>query len=122
MNNPDDFANSCAIRVCHALNMSGVNIPHVKGKTISGENHLWYFYRVKDLKQFLVDRYGAADIKTKDKKGLLGKKGIICFDVDIWLDATGHFTLSDGTKALGGEHDSDYYFQNASNISLWISA
>ncbi|MBC7388600.1 MAG: cytoplasmic protein [Opitutaceae bacterium] len=121
VNNPDDFANSCAIRISHALNQSGVPIVYSKGKTILGENHLWYYYRVKDLKQFLTDWYGDADIKVTDKKGLVGKKGIICFDIDIWIDATGHFTLFDGNKALGGEHDSDYYFKNASKISIWVS-
>lgn len=117
--NPENFSNSCAIRVSHALNLSGAEIPYSKGKTISGDNKSWYYYRVKDLLEYLQGRYGYADFKTSNKNMVLNSKGIICFDINVWTDATGHFTLFDGNKALGGEHDSDFYFKTASQFLLW---
>lgn len=117
--NPKGFENSCAIRLRRTLNKSGCIIPFLPSQTISGSNYTWHFYRVKDLKIFLQNRYGLPDIMGTEMKKFVNKKGIICFDI-AYLDASGHFTLFDGKIVLGGEHDTDYYFQNASNISLWI--
>ncbi|MFY7828926.1 MAG: T6SS effector amidase Tae4 family protein [Flectobacillus sp.] len=33
------------------------------------------------------------------------RRGIICFEVTGWNDATGHFTLWDGNNILYGQHD-----------------
>ena len=118
LKNPDGFQNSCTIRMSRTLNKSGISIPYIKDKTISGADNSWNFYRVKDLKQFLESRYGFADITGKDRKLFIGKKGIICFDIS-YLDATGHATLFDGKETLGGEHDTNYYFTSASKIFLW---
>ncbi|MBC7391142.1 MAG: hypothetical protein H7329_18190 [Opitutaceae bacterium] len=117
--NPNSFENSCAIRVSRALNKSGCIVPYLPGRTLSGVNYTWHFYRVKDLKAFLINRYDIADIISTDRKKFSNKRGVICFDIS-YLDASGHFTLFDGINILGGEHDTDYYFQNASNIYLWI--
>ena len=43
-----------------------------------------------------------------------GKRGIILFVVKGWSNATGHFALWDGEKALEGE-----YFDKASDVFLW---
>ena len=102
------------------MNYSGVEIPYYSGKTISGADKKWYFFRVKDLKHFLENKYGYADINHTDKTKFINKKRIICFDIS-YTDASGHFTLFDGKDTLGGEHDTEYYFNNASKIYLWLA-
>ncbi|MBF6907477.1 hypothetical protein HN295_20140, partial [Acinetobacter baumannii] len=46
---------------------------------------------------------------------LANRKGIVVFDVAGWGDATGHFTLWDGSRLAYAEHhddptNNDYYF------------
>ncbi len=43
-----------------------------------------------------------------------GQKGIVCFRVKGWSDATGHFDLWDGARPRHAE-----YFASASAVMLW---
>jgi RHS repeat-associated protein len=125
INNPTDFSNSCALRLSYALNYSGAEIPYHKGKTGSGADKLWYFYRVSDIKKYLLDTYGAPTIiqvtdSDFDKK-VKNAQGIIAFDVSGWNDASGHVTLWDGNNC--GDHC--YFPQNLQqgvklvSVSIW---
>ena len=110
-NNPKAFANSCALRMCRALNYSEAEIPYDKGKTGSGSDGKWYYYRVKDLHAYLEERYGSPDIVVRPGDSnfnsvVASNMGIIVFDVSGWSDATGHITTWDGENA--GDHS---YFQ-----------
>jgi hypothetical protein len=82
-------------------NKSGMKIPGTENKTVSGKNGDWYFYRVKDLIDFLAVQWGSPDKKIINPQVgdplIQNNKGIILFEIDGWADATGHATLWDGT-------------------------
>jgi hypothetical protein len=113
--NPEAYANSCALRLSDALNKSGNKIPFIKGQTGSGQNGDWYFYKVSDLANYLKSLFGSPDISGTTQDAFNGKQGIIWFQVSGWGDATGHFTLWNGSQVAHGD-----YFDQAFKVSLWI--
>ena len=134
--------NTCAGRMSYALNRSGIELKKAPaGGSMRGEDGKNYWFRVKDLKNYLKDRFGKGDvehspkllsdiltkeifdarvedIKTNILTKINGKHGIIVFEVSGWDNATGHFTLWDGTNLVyvgpPGDHNdpksSEYYF------------
>jgi Type VI secretion system (T6SS), amidase effector protein 4 len=111
------FTNSCAIRMSHALNGSGIQINFASGKTSSGKNppKWWYYFRVNDLKDFISDIFGTADSYTKEEFKKNCKKGIVILNVP-WQDATGHADLWDGKHMIDGHDD---YIDLATSIQFW---
>ena len=98
---PYRWENTCAVRMSYILNQSGILIPHVLGKTVSGSDNRWYFHYVKDVIIFLYQIWGKPDLvvpypPSGGGSGLLGKKGVVIFEVSGWNDAVGHATLWDG--------------------------
>ncbi|HEY1043774.1 MAG TPA: T6SS effector amidase Tae4 family protein [Telluria sp.] len=59
---PHGWTNTCALRLSYVLNYSGVQIPRISGKTVSGADKRSYFYRVKDVIDFLNHRWGKPDL------------------------------------------------------------
>lgn len=102
VNNPDPqrrWSNTCAVRMSYILNQAGLLIPSKPGKTVSGADGRHYFFRVKDLIDFLKTSWGPAEIVKYPPSGggaLSGKKGLILFEVSGWADAQGHATLFNG--------------------------
>lgn len=104
--NPIAWENSCAIRMSRALNYSGKKLGNApsRGGNIVGDDGYNYWIRVRDLQKYLVDnlpkpnvdKAGAIDIVNEFKN----KRGIIVFDVSGWGNATGHFTLWDGSHLI----------------------
>lgn len=104
--NSGDFKNTCAIRMSYILNRGGLKIKYVQDQTVSGfinEKKFWFYYRVKDLINFLTNEWGKPDIKINrpTEKDVEGKKGIIIFETDF-SDATGHATLIKGAQLIDG--------------------
>lgn len=97
------FTNSCTVRMSYALNKAGCQIPYVKGKTVSGANGDWYFFRLADLSEFLQGQWGAAETLNPDgwKAALAGQSGIIQYEIQ-WSDATGHMSLWNGATNVDG--------------------
>ena len=110
------FTNGCAIRMSYSLNHSGVFITNGEWKTSSGSDGRRYIFRVRDLRKFLMQRFGNPDhtSATPSPTVFSGMKGILVFTVD-WADASGHATLWDGTMCA--DH---CYFPEASEASLWL--
>ncbi|HEX3436608.1 MAG TPA: T6SS effector amidase Tae4 family protein [Pseudacidobacterium sp.] len=113
--------NTCAMRLSRALNYAGKvhEIPEnggiLKLYTLKGGDHLNYLLRVSELTRYLYRRYGTPTVsvnysptETESVTPFLGKRGIICWHVTGWDDATGHYTLWNGQTGLyeGGE---DYF-------------
>jgi hypothetical protein len=104
INNPDiqqRWSNTCAVRMSYILNESGIRIERIPGQTVSGADGRQYFFRVRNLIDFLKHRWGAPEIVKypAENGGLLaGRKGVILFEVTGWSDAQGHATLFDGTR------------------------
>jgi RHS repeat-associated protein len=101
------FKNSCTVRLSYALNKGGCSIPYIKGKTVSGADGDWYFFRLSDLSAYLEEQWGPAEVISADdwKASLAGQTGIIQYEIQ-WSDATGHASLWDGnTNVDGPAHD-----------------
>lgn len=110
------FENACAIRMSYVLNQNGIKVPHFVGKTVSGKNGDWYLFRVKDLISYLKKIFGAPDIVFEHPNEIAFSKykGILVFEVDEWIDASGHATIWDGN------HCSDKcYFPLSKKAYLW---
>ena len=97
------YVNSCAIRMSRGLNLSGVKLPKAisaHGNLVGGD-HKNYWIRVIDLKKWLINNLGRPDVEEEGGIGIVskfkGRHGIVLFDVVGWGDASGHFTILDGT-------------------------
>jgi hypothetical protein len=94
--------NTCAVRISYILNQSGVLVPHIAGRTVSGGNHQWYFHYVRNVISFLNQQWGKPDlIAAYPPSGggeLANKKGMVLFEVSGWGDAAGHATLRNGRQ------------------------
>jgi hypothetical protein len=121
--NVDWITNTCVIRVSRSFNYAGYKIPSGRQglSTQKGADGKRYAIRVKEFKAYLRQVYGAPQVThAYDGEGgpvpesLLGRQGVIAFDVKGWDDATGHFDLWDGDRCIN--HD---YFERASKVSLW---
>lgn len=138
--NSEAWENTCAARMSYALNRSGIRLPQApKGGNLVGDDKFNYWLRVKDLKAFMQKRFKNPDIAYSPKRvnntqlaeskerisevksnflsKIKGKKGILVFEVTGWGNASGHFTLWDGSNLLfvgSGDHNNpaspEYYF------------
>ena len=103
------ITNTCVVRMCYALNHSGAPIHSAAGlTTIRGGDGFVYGFRVSEFKRYMTDVYG------HPQPFGAGMQGIICFDVSVWSDATGHFDLWNGTTC---RHEG--YFSVASAEHIW---
>jgi hypothetical protein len=135
-NNPSDFLNSCALRTCRALNYSGAKVQpstneKTRGRAGKGSDKNWYFYSLSDLGKYLDRTYKDADYTFKItskmtaqdvQSRLAGERGIIMFKVSGWSDATGHFTLWNGSNVgFGNYFDSaNLHGATITSIRLWL--
>lgn len=111
------FRNSCAIRMSHALNASGVLISSASGPVSSGMNppKWWYIYRVENLKTFLRQKFGAPETFTPADFKKNCKKGIVIFNM-TGDGFTGHADLWDGSTTIDGH---DEYIDASSSVLFW---
>ncbi|TWI95604.1 type VI secretion system (T6SS) effector Tae4 (amidase) [Mucilaginibacter frigoritolerans] len=92
------------MRLSYALNKSGAPIPYERGKTFKGADNLNYFIRVKDMASYMDATYGQPNINGMSPSDFSGYTGIIQFNVSGWSDATGHFTLWNGSSPVYGNY------------------
>ncbi|MDR5825051.1 type VI secretion system amidase effector protein Tae4 [Caballeronia sp. LZ043] len=93
------WKNTCAVRMSYILNHCGIPIPTIRGKTVTGGDKRQYFFRVRDLIDFLQHCWGEAEVVEFPPSGggaLANKRGVILFEVSGWGDAQGHATLYNG--------------------------
>jgi hypothetical protein len=115
--NLDWVTNTCAIRLCHALILSGHDIEGGPGiATARGGNGKRYIFRVADLDSYLRSVVGgpSATVASPKASHFGGQQGIICFQVSCWSDASGHFDLWNGSECA-----SHAYFAEAHKAHLW---
>jgi len=127
----DWITNTCTIRISRSFNYAGSPIPvsyTFKNKnwpdklnTVKGGDGKRYAYRVAEFRKYLEEVYGPPTVKHTNPgnggdvpESFKDKKGVICFDVRGWSDATGHFDLWDGSACAHGE-----YFGKAKSVFLW---
>lgn len=106
-----EYRNACAIRISMALNGAEHRIPsgtQPEGKMyrLSGTGGKYaYFLKKDDVAKFIKSRWKAPEIVVTGsgedkKKAILGKRGLIIFDVQGWDNARGHVTLWNGEKCI----------------------
>ncbi|WP_196588162.1 type VI secretion system amidase effector protein Tae4 [Aliivibrio fischeri] len=129
--NPNDYANACALRMSWAFNHGGYKIPSgtiFSGRNIyrvKGKDERPYILRVEDMIFFIENKWGEPEIdniKFLDiSRKLLGRKGIIIYTISGWDDASGHVTLwnGNGVEDESNYHNDDYYESKISNIQFW---
>lgn len=119
LGDPIAYANACAIRFSRSLNYSGYTISKSAsspGGWAKGGDGLIYLIRVKDMIKLVTKKFGrptstfmSSHISMSEvQHQLMGKTGIIIFDVTGWGDATGHVTLWNGSTC----GDSCYFNPN----------
>jgi hypothetical protein len=125
--NDDWIENTCAIRLSRTLNYNGFPIPGAFAglHTVKGGDGKRYAFRVRELRPWLVHRFGPPnlDVKKKagedfDKRTLGSIKGIVGFDIRF-ADATGHLDLWDGSTFTHEYQTSGEYWAGATRISIW---
>lgn len=111
------FENACAIRISYVLNNTGNKIPPIAGQTVSGKNGNWYIFRVKTLIQYLKKTFGEPDhiINNPTASKIAKYKGIVVFEVNQWIDASGHATVWNGANC-----SDRCYFTEAKKVYIWI--
>ena len=110
-----EFANACPIRISYLLNYGGVAVPgptaaeKLEIAVVSGADHKWYMFRVKDAMKLLGSKFGVADktVKNPKRSDFAGTKGIMAIVGHGWTDATGHITLWDGATFSDKNHLTD---------------
>ncbi|MDQ6786837.1 MAG: type VI secretion system amidase effector protein Tae4 [Acidobacteriota bacterium] len=124
--NADYIDNTCVIRVSRALDYANDPIVRMPGVlTVKGADKKLYALRVREFRKYMVKTYGKPAVDEKKAANgsipmdkFSGKRGIIGFEVKGWSDATGHFSLWDGTSILyDGGHD--YFGGLAYEAMLW---
>lgn len=115
-NNPEAFNNACALRVSRALNGSGVDLPNIPGKTLTGADGRNYFYRAKDLYNWMRQSYGKP-ISTANYSSLQGNKGVYIMQASYpaRFGAWGHATLYNMTNTIGNSYAGSYAYR----YNLW---
>jgi hypothetical protein len=128
--NADWITNTCVVRISKAFNYAGgtYEIPRQHGLlTVKGADKKNYALRVAEFITFLRDKYGAADITKSGadiaKDSFLNITGIIAWHISGWSDATGHFTLWDGTQGLyeGSHRYFDFPTSKPSGGGPWLT-
>lgn len=112
---PEKYANACALRMSYALNSMGITIPYIKGETGSGDIDRdnikeWYFYRVADVQKFIESKFGKFQ-KVNSLEDIKDKKGFISYDDCVWNGK--HIDVWDGTTVLSNDYRDqcdDLYF------------
>ena len=112
------FSNACSSRISVALNASGKEheLPFfraewpkgkVQAQVSSGADGKWYIFRVKMLIKYLTEKYDKPEEYLPEEylQKIVGRKGIIVFEVKGWSDATGHADLWDGSACLWHGYD-----------------
>lgn len=132
--NPDAYANACALRMSRAFNYGGFRIPRGTinpNRNIyraAGADGLPYIMRVNDVIAFIEFNWGKAehDIVPTEVSTIKGKQGLMVIIVNGWSDASGHVTLWDGAVAGDNSHyhDLNYPYWNQTTalpvrILLW---
>ena len=129
-----DHGDTCTLRMSRALNYSGIHVPaHFHGmRTVRGKDKFHYAFAVQEIHAWLIKKLGLPDIYVKGKPvkrdKLLGKKGIILFDIKFGLNpygvtrALGHVDLWDGStffdEVVGVSRPDRDFFNIADAVSL----
>ncbi len=97
-------------------NGAGVNLPNILGKILMGADGKNYFYRAKDLYNWMRQSYGKS-ISTTNYSLLSGNKGIYIMQANYpaRFGAWGYATLYNMTSIIGNS----YAGSHAYRYNLW---
>ena len=110
------FPNACPIRMSYVLNRTGfpVNKNFVplddqgRQQVSSGDDGLWYIYRVNPMIEYLRKVFGTPDMELTRPPitagAFLGMKGILIVTGHGWDNAAGHVAIFDGSTCADSCH------------------
>lgn len=121
----ESIQNTCVLRISRCFNYSGNPIPRSTTDeilTIRGGDGMNYALRVHEFLGYLRRKYGPPSVEHaypppgggEVPAGFKGRQGVIVFEVDGWIDATGHVDLWNGARCRHAE-----YFARAQTVMLW---
>lgn len=105
--NPNDYANACALRISWAFNYGGYKIPSGTIFTdrniyrVKGEDGLPYILRVEDIIFFIKNKWGESEIDNIDF-------------LDISRKLSGN-----GVEDESHYHNDDYHESRILNVQFW---
>ncbi len=107
-NLPEDqgrWTNACTVRLSYMLNQAGQKIEKDGNKTVSGGNGDQYYYRVRDMEEYLTYHFGAPDLAITDGSAdsfdIPPKPGILLMDFP-GSTFSGHVTIWNGAGSVDG--------------------
>ncbi|MBO4827123.1 MAG: hypothetical protein J5506_07830 [Prevotella sp.] len=115
---PEWYRNTCAARLSHALNESGVmKIPFIKGQTFKGADNKYYFMKASVMKRWLKNKLWGIPKYISYKPGKVLPSSIV-FQTGFSPPVTGHVDvvfrgLDSGSGAV------KYYRLNGIKTYLW---
>lgn len=128
------ITNTCVIRLSRALNYSGTlhRVPRKSSmNAVSGEDGLWYGFRVREFVPYFRAKYGAPDVELDSGQAehdiatgrIYGPpqllRGVIALETDAWDDATGHVDLWDGSSCASFSCIPGSYLTHATKVYCW---
>jgi hypothetical protein len=121
---PGKWSNTSAVRLSYILNQTGMPIPRTPGQTVSGADHRWYFHRIRDVIQFLRQRWGEPDVVAAFWRGgaseLNGMQGLLLFEAESGANEAGYATLWNGAVCLERGHFNEAGVQyRAPSVNFW---
>ncbi len=97
------WTNACTVRLSHMLNKAGHKIPKDGAKTVSGGNKDQYYYRVKDLENYMMKAFGPPDLSITDGSAdtwdIPPKPGVLIMDFP-GSTFSGHTTIWNGAGSV----------------------
>lgn len=131
---PNQLANTAALRLSHSLNYTHLPIQAFSGITIVGGNGKNYIYRPADMIDYLRSQWGKEDeyltLKTNQTTDeeeeapkwnngwevlLKDKQGVIVFITTSYTNVWGHITLYNGyNQEYNGQYD--YFNLNETDV------
>jgi hypothetical protein len=122
-NERDDYHNTCAVRLSHALNCAGHILPPPKnnsGLYVEPGAGSRYFYaiRARELRNYFVLIYGTPLPIGKDEIGtILGLRGIMVF---WWGGNVQHVDLWNGIEKRV-RYNNECFLKEIQKIELWVT-
>ena len=112
----DDYYNTCAVRMSHALNCSGYRLVRNNMLEVEAGKHYFYAIKAKELRRYISTVIGSpTEFSPREIGKIKLRQGIIAFwrggrvrHLDLWDGFTGTVKYND-------------YFGKADKLELWFT-
>lgn len=113
----ENWKNTCAIRLSHAMNQAGLGVPSPSQLpsnigALSSDSSDNFIYKARDFGRYMEKTNGKPIDVDNDLANIQGKKGVIYFDnyhVDLW----------DGSTLVGNGDAAQRYISEGRSAVFW---